>query len=221
MRLDNRTASDLRGFGLLGLSAILFILGGNVLFVPLSAILILLWAWLSRTPWPALGFARPKSWLVTVMAGIIFGSAFKIVMKAMVMPMLGADPINQPYHFMVGNRVALPEMLYIIVIGAGFGEETLFRGWAFERLGRLLGTTVLARSATVLLTSVWFGVAHYSFQGLAGTEQATIVGLVFGTIFTITGRIWLLMIAHTAFDLTALWIIYWNLETEVAHLIFR
>ena len=58
-------------------------------------------------------------------------------------------------------------------------------------------------------------------QGLAGTEQATVVGLVFGTIFAITVQIFMLMCAHAAFDLTALAIIYWNLEPTVAHLIFK
>ena len=52
-------------------------------------------------------------------------------------------------------------------------------------------------------------------------EQATVVGLVFGTIFAITGRIFMLMCAHAAFDLTALAMIYWNLESKVAHLVFR
>ena len=31
----------------------------------------------------------------------------------------------------------------------------------------------------------------------------------------------LLMVAHIAFDLTALALIYWNVETDVAHLIFK
>jgi len=52
-------------------------------------------------------------------------------------------------------------------------------------------------------------------------EQAAIVGLVFGTIFAVTGRIWMLMCAHAAFDLVALALIYWNLESEVAHLVFQ
>ena len=52
-------------------------------------------------------------------------------------------------------------------------------------------------------------------------QQATIVGLVFGAIFAITGRIWMLMLAHAAFDLTALAIIYWDLETDVARLLFK
>jgi len=31
----------------------------------------------------------------------------------------------------------------------------------------------------------------------------------------------MVMCAHTAFDLTALAMIYWNLESRVAHLLFR
>jgi membrane protease YdiL (CAAX protease family) len=44
---------------------------------------------------------------------------------------------------------------------------------------------------------------------------------VFGAIFAVTGRIWMLMFAHAAFDLTALAIICWNLESEVAHVFFE
>ena len=97
----------------------------------------------------------------------------------------------------------------------------MFRGYMFERLGKLLGRGVWARTLVVLLTSVLFGLAHYSNQGLAGVEQATITGLVFGTVFAVTGRIWMLMCAHAAFDLTAVAIIFWNLESAVAHLIFK
>jgi hypothetical protein len=79
-----------------------------------------------------------------------------------------------------------------------------------------------AKIAIVLLTSVWFGVLHYPVQGLAGAEQATILGLVFGTIFAVTGRIWMLMMfAHAAFDVTAVFIIYRDLEYYVAHLFFK
>jgi hypothetical protein len=107
------------------------------------------------------------------------------------------------------------------MVVAGFGEETVFRGYLFERLGKLCGSGLGARASIVLLTAVMFGLAHYPDQGLAGVEQAAIAGLVYGTIFAFTGRIWLLMCAHAAFDLTALAIIYWNLESEVAHLVFR
>jgi len=59
-----------------------------------------------------------------------------------------------------------------LIAGAGFGEEIFFRGYAFERLGKLFGESIVAKISIVLLTSIWFGLAHYSVQGVAGTEQA-------------------------------------------------
>jgi membrane protease YdiL (CAAX protease family) len=224
---DDRVAAGLRGFGPLGILAILVILfTGNVvvgkfLVVPLGAFLALAWVWWSRTPWSEIGYVRPGNWIASVTIGIVFGSAFKLLMKAIVMPLLGADPVNRAYHFLAGNRALLPAALFSMIVGAGFGEETLFRGYLFERFGKLFGPGVRAKTSIVLLTSVWFGLGHYSNQGLAGAEQAAIVGLVFGTIMAVTGRIWMLMVAHAAFDLTALWMIYWNLESDVAHLVFK
>jgi membrane protease YdiL (CAAX protease family) len=46
-------------------------------------------------------------------------------------------------------------------------------------------------------------------------------GLVFGSIFAATGSLWVPICAHAAFDLTALAIIYLDLETAVAHLFFK
>lgn len=218
---EDRLADRLRGFGPFGILAIVVIVLGNALFLPLSAILVLLWARWSRTTWREIGYVRPGNWAGTVTGGIVLGIALKFLMKAIVMPMLGADPINHAYHYLAGNRAALPGAVYAMVVGAGFGEETVFRAFLFERLGRLLGSGLRAKTAIVLITSVLFGLAHYSGQGLAGVEQATITGLVFGTIFAATGRIWIPMIAHAAFDLTALWMIYSNLETTVARLVFK
>jgi membrane protease YdiL (CAAX protease family) len=120
----------------------------------------------------------------------------------------------------VCNLAAVPGMLYMMIVGAGFGEETLFRGYMFERLGKLFPTGASTRVLIVLLTSILFGLAHYSTQGIAGAEQAIITGLVFGTTFAVTGQLWMLMCANAAYDLTALAIIYLNVESGVAHFIF-
>jgi membrane protease YdiL (CAAX protease family) len=189
---------------------------------PLSAVLVLVWAKLSRTPWREIGYVRPRSWIGSLVAGIAFGILFKFLMKAIVMPLLGANPTNQTYHYLVGNRAAaLLAAVWTMTVVGGFGEETVFRGYMFERLGKLLGRTLTARIVTVLVTAVLFASLHYFDQGLSGAEQAIITGLVFGTVFAFTGRIWMLMCAHAAFDLTAVAIIYWNLESAVAHLIFK
>lgn len=218
---DDRRAARLRGFGAVGILAILLILAGGAVTPLLGAALVLAWARASRTPWREIGYVRPKSWTRGLVVGIVFGAVFKLAMKAIVMPLLGADPINQAYHYLVGNRAAIPGTLFTLIVGAGFGEETLFRGYFFERLGKLLGAGTAAKTSIVILTAIVFGLGHYRVQGLAGLEQATITGLVFGTIFAVTRRLWTPIIAHAAFDLTAYAIIYWNLETAVAHLIFK
>jgi hypothetical protein len=213
-------AASLRGFGPLGLLAILLIVLTSV-FKPVSAILVLVWAWRSHTPWREIGYVRPKSWLGTLAVGIVFGCALKLLMKVIVMPLLDAPAINPAYHYLGGNRAALPGMVFTMIVGAGFAEETLFRGYLFERLGKLFGTGPGAKVSIVLLTSALFALGHYVNLGLPGVEQAMITGLVFGTIFAITGRIWMVMCAHAAFDLASVAIIYWNLEAAVAHLVFK
>ena len=217
----DRFAAQLRGFGPIGILAILVIAAGNFIVIPLSAVLVLVWTWRSHTPWREIGYVRPTSWIRTIAVGIAFGIALKLLMKAIVMPLLGAEPVNQAYHYLAGNRAALPGIIYAVTVGAGFGEETVFRGYMFERLGKLLGSGAWVKPLIVVLTAAWFGAVHYPVQGLAGVQQAVIVGLIYGTIFATTGRLVMLMFAHAAFDLTALALIYWNLESDVAHLIFR
>lgn len=216
---DANLAARMRGFGPLGILAMLVITAGQIAG-PLSAILVLVWARLSRTPWRELGFVQPQSWPRTLAIGVAFGIAFKFLMKAVVMPLLGADPTNQSYHYLAANRVAAALFVPWLIITAGFGEETFFRGYWFERLGKLFGPSLGARVVTVLLTSAFFASLHYFDQGLAGAEQALVTGLVFGAIFAITGRIFVLMVAHAAFDVTAVAIIYWSLEDKVAHFFF-
>ena len=63
----------------------------------IGAVLVLGWARWSRTPWREIGYVRPKSWS----GGLAIGLAFDLrsmLMKVIVMPMLGADPINPTYH---------------------------------------------------------------------------------------------------------------------------
>jgi CAAX protease family protein len=218
---ETLTATRRRASGPLGILAILAILGANLALAPLGAVLVLLWARWSRTPWSKLGFVRPRSVARDLALGVALGAAFKLVMKAVVMPLFGADPINRAYHFLAGNSSALPGMFVTLVVVAGFGEETVYRGFLFERLRRYFGRSTLATILIVVLTSAFFGSIHYPEQGLDGAEQAMVTGLVFGTAFAATGRIWPVMAAHAAFDITALAIIYFDLEPIVAHLVFH
>jgi membrane protease YdiL (CAAX protease family) len=218
---DDLLAAKLRGFGPIGILAMVVVVGFGPLFEPFGVLPGLWWAHRSRTPWSELGFVRPRSWIATVAIGVVFGTAFKLAMKAIVMPLLGAPEINQAYRYLANNPAALPGTMAVVLFGAGFGEEFVFRGFLFERLGKLLGSGLPAKAAIVVLTSLLFGGIHYFVQGFSAVEQSTIMGLVFGTIFAVRKRIFMLMVAHAAFDVVAVLIIYWDLESYVAHFFFK
>ena len=135
------------------------------------AILVLLWARATRTPWRDLGFVRPDSWARTIAAGVIFGVLFKIVMKAIVMPLFGVEPANPAFQYLIGNTAALPGILWTVIVGAGFAEEVVFRGFLFERFGKLIGTAPVAKIVTVVVTAALFAAA--SGDALAGTALGT------------------------------------------------
>jgi hypothetical protein len=222
---NNRLARDLRGFGSAGIFALsTILLTGNIeinhIVVPFGALFVLLWARLSHTPWREIGYIRPNSWAKTITWGLSLGIAFKLLSKAVIMPLLGAAPINRVYHYLAGNTALLPAAIWAMLV-AGFAEETVFRGYLFERFGKLFGRRTGAKVLTVVITSVWFGLSHFMVQGFMGVVHATLLGLVFGTIYALRGRIFFLMIAHAAYDLTALALIYGNLELEVTHLFFK
>src|SRR6266480_2755001 len=92
---DDPVATRLRGFGPVGLLAIVIIVLTSVI-KPLSALLVLLWAWRSHTPWREIGYVRPKSWIGSLALGIIFGCALKLLMKVIVMPLLPRNQFRLP-----------------------------------------------------------------------------------------------------------------------------
>lgn len=218
----DRTASGLRGFGPLGLLAIVVILlAGSIGGLPVGALLALGWARVTGTPFRDLGFVAPRRWVVTVPLAILFGATFKFLLKCVVMPLLGAPPVNAAWHWLAGNTAALPAAIVMMIVAAGFGEETVFRGFSFERMRSAFGDSRSVNAAAVVLTATLFGLAHLREQGVFGAIMAGLVGLTFGAIYARTRSLPFLMIAHAAFDLTAVAMIYTDTEARFAHLFFK
>jgi membrane protease YdiL (CAAX protease family) len=186
-----------------------------------AAVLILVWARSSDTPLEDLGFAAPNSWVATAVTGLAAGVVLKLLVKAVAMPLLGAPAINTTYQYLVGNTAALPWIVAKVLISGAFGEEVFFRGYFFERMGALFGRGKAALTGTVFLSSALFASAHYFDQGIAGVEQATMTGLVFGTTYAWRRKIWIPMFMHAAYDLVAIAMIYGGWEEAVARLVFR
>src|SRR5215467_4677503 len=89
--------------GPLEFCSILLILITSLFAVPVAALLAVVWVYLSRTPWRAIGYVREKNWAATVTIGVVFGAAFKLVMKIIVMPLLGAPAVIPAFQGFVHN----------------------------------------------------------------------------------------------------------------------
>jgi hypothetical protein len=72
--------------------------------IGVAALLAVAWVYLSRTPWREIGYVREKSWAARITIGVVFGAAFKLVMKVIVMPLLGAPAVIPTFQEFVHNR---------------------------------------------------------------------------------------------------------------------
>src|SRR5207253_2208222 len=128
---------------------------------------------------------------LVLVGGVFVGVMMKLFMKAVVMPLLGFPAVNAAYASLTGNPAAAALMLVNVVFAAGFGEEIIWRGFLFERLGVLFRRVPAKQLLVLLATSVLFGAAHLQDQGLMGFAQSVFAGLAFGTAFLLSGSLWL------------------------------
>jgi len=211
---------QLGGFGPAGIAAFGIIMLVSLSLAPIGGLLILLWAWLSRTPLKNLGLVRPKSWIADILFGVALGLALKFAMKAVVLPLLGAPAVNQAYHYLASDRRGAIVFAAYAIFGAGFGEEMIFRGYLFERSAKLFGRGALQNAVTLVAVTAFFALLHFK-QGLGGIENAAVTGFVVGAVYLWNGRrLFPVMVAHATFDLAALAMILLNLELPVSKMVF-
>lgn len=221
LNFDLRTATSLRAMGLLGATVAILIVASVLLAPPITAVLVFLWVWLSRTPLREIGLVRPDSWLGVIVLGVIAGVGAKLLMKAVVMPYFGAPPTNPvlvPYE---GNLDAALIGTIEMIILAGLAEEIVFRGFLFNRLQAAFGTGSFARALMIAGVALFFGGLHYFGQGYFGALNATIMGFLFCVIYFLNKqRLWFLIVMHSAFNVCAVWLTYLGIEEQVARSVF-
>lgn len=96
-------------------------------------------------------------------------------------------------HFMPQTKRELNNF-YVVSITAGIVEEIVYRGFVIWYLGQYLPAW-----GAVVVSSVAFGLGH-SYQGAGGAVRVSLIGLAFGTLYVVTGSIWLPIIAHILLD---------------------
>ncbi|MFT3710027.1 MAG: CPBP family intramembrane metalloprotease [Archangium sp.] len=124
--------------------------------------------------------------------GFALGAA-AIVLSVIVPVLAGAQTLKLNPQFSPMRML----LEFIALAPAGFGEELLLRGLAFQALRRGVGTP-----AAVIGSSVLFGVMHLTnpHASIVAALIITLVGLWFGTALVRTGTIWLPMGLHVGWN---------------------
>ena len=150
-----------------------------------------------------IGFARPKSWPVTI--GIAaaaaalrlgFGIAWEPIAARFWPPIKGPEGMEQIH---ADWKQALV-WLGIIWTFAAFGEEISYRGYLLTRFADLGKRTTGAYWAAVIASSILFGYGHY-YKGPTGIVDSGIAGLILGAAYMINRKnLWTTILAHGFID---------------------
>lgn len=197
------------------------IIGVAALAPPFAMLLWLLWRWQLKKKFSEFGLIKPGNLPLVIIKGILIGIGLKLVFKAIIMPILGAEPTNSTFDHLVGNLSASLSFAFFAMVSAGLGEEILFRGFLFTRMKLWLGDSTNARTIIIISSSLIFGIPHI-YQGFYGAVHAVLVGSVFGLMyFHNKGNLWLLIVAHAFYDLFAILLIYKGWDEAIGTLLFH
>ena len=86
----------------------------------------------------------------------------------------------------------------IVSLGAGIGEEALFRGGVQTLAGEYMPAPL-----AVLVASALFAFVHMAKPPIAAIIFS--IGVLFGTIYWQTGSLLMVMIGHALYDVFAIW----------------
>jgi membrane protease YdiL (CAAX protease family) len=89
-------------------------------------------------------------------------------------------------------------MWVALSLTAGFCEEVLYRGFLMW-----YSMAWLPEAAAVLASAVVFGIGHLYLGWGTGVLRATIVGVVFGAAYLLTGTLWVPIALHAVVDVTS------------------
>jgi uncharacterized protein len=154
-----------------------------------AALIAIVVSW-ERQPLASIGL-RPMRWW-TIPAGVLAGVA-SVFLTGVLVSSLGLSSDTQFATYLQ----SLPFITrLLLVVTAGVFEETLYRGYAIERLTMLWGSKWAAGAVTL----IFFTLAHIPAVGIAGLLPVCIVS-VFVTLLYLWRRDLILnMIAHATVD---------------------
>jgi membrane protease YdiL (CAAX protease family) len=155
-----------------------------------------------------IGLKRPASWMRTFMIGI--GLAAIVFIAMYLSEKAGFRRDLSKFKDVQGNlELTLFGVLYAL-IGAGFYEEFMFRGFLMQGLAMFFGASRGAWITACVLQGALFGAAH-AYQNPLGIAITGTLGVLMGLIVLALGRnLWPVIIGHGLFDASRFVLFYFE-----------
>ena len=149
---------------------------------------------------------RPKDLVII----LLLYAALEMFMDFAVQPAV-SKLLNEPVDFSAfesikGNFKKYLKYLIFMWISAAFGEELLFRAFAFAQLKKVLGSS---KPILIFGSAVLFALPHL-YQGTSGLIMTFLFGLAFAFIFAKFQNIWVNIIIHGLIDTVFLTLAYFG-----------
>ena len=149
-----------------------------------------------------------KILLLGVLVGIGIEALELFATQPLLTKLLHQGPDLHELQRLVGNTQLLILGIALAWILAAFGEETVWRGYLLNRGADLFGRSTLGWTASAIVISAVFGLAHFP-QGLTGVIENTIDGAILAAVYFATGRnLMAPIIAHGITDTIDVVLIY-------------
>jgi membrane protease YdiL (CAAX protease family) len=154
--------------------------------------------WLRGERLADIGLKRPESWPRTIAIGVslaaIFFGGIYLSEKA------GFHRELSRFAALQGNLTLTLVMVFYVLIGAGFYEEFMFRGFLMQGLAMFFGGSRAAWIAALIIQGILFGVSH-AYQNPLGMLITGTLGILLALTVLWSGRnLWIAIIAHGLFD---------------------
>jgi membrane protease YdiL (CAAX protease family) len=154
--------------------------------------------WFRRERLADIGLKRPQSWLRTFLIGILIAAI--VFAGIYVSEKAGFHRDLSRFAALKGNLTLTVCAVVYVIIGAGFYEEFMFRGFLMQGLAMLFGGSRGAWGAALIIQGALFGVSH-AYQNPLGMVITGTLGTLLGVLVLVSGRnLWPAIIAHALFD---------------------
>jgi len=145
-----------------------------------------------------IGLKRPANWMRTFATAI--GLAAIVFIAMYLSEKAGFRRDLSKFKDVQGNLELAALGVFYALIGAGFYEEFMFRGFLMQGLAMFFGASRGAWIAACVVQGALFGAAH-AYQNPLGIAITGTLGVLMGLLVLASGRnLWPVIIGHGLFD---------------------